>query len=348
MMQRKRIVWPIGAFLAGSSFMTAIYFGIVSLAEGFDHAVEFFLEDLWLIMPLIVGFGIQSALYIALKKQLFVPITNMGASGTMTGAGGTTSTLGMVACCAHHVTDVLPILGLSAAATFLAEYQEVFMFIGLGTTIIGILVMIGILIRERNKALGIMVESKPIISRINKKSLVIVGSLVSIIGIGFGIANFLPVKPDNPSLSQEADLEPVNDSNPDESYPIVLEAVSSDERLWFSGETKLDDQGAVVVEITPLHLNMRNNTLYFGVALNTHSVDLSMDLAKLASMVIDFNEEIEAEFWDGPSGGHHVSGTLIFSLTESEMAELLKSNDLELTLFNVDAAERIFYWTKNN
>jgi hypothetical protein len=47
MMQRKRIVWPIGAFLAGSSFMTAIYFGIVSLAEGFDHAVEFFLEDLW-------------------------------------------------------------------------------------------------------------------------------------------------------------------------------------------------------------------------------------------------------------------------------------------------------------
>jgi hypothetical protein len=47
---------------------------------------------------------------------------------------------------------VLPILGLTAAATFLAEYQTAFMLVGLGTTIIGIAVMLYILIRERNKA----------------------------------------------------------------------------------------------------------------------------------------------------------------------------------------------------
>ncbi len=57
----------------------------------------------------------------------------------------------MVACCAHHVTDVLPILGLTAAAAFLAEYQRAFMAIGLGTTIVGIFVMQAILMRARRK-----------------------------------------------------------------------------------------------------------------------------------------------------------------------------------------------------
>lgn len=59
----------------------------------------------------------------------------------------------MVACCAHHVTDVLPILGLTAAATFLAEYQTAFMLVGLGTTFLGILVILFILFRERRKVL---------------------------------------------------------------------------------------------------------------------------------------------------------------------------------------------------
>jgi hypothetical protein len=61
------------------------------------------------------------------------------------------STVAMVACCAHHVTDVLPILGLTAAAAFLAEYRMPFMLIGLGTTLLGIVVMLVILLKERRK-----------------------------------------------------------------------------------------------------------------------------------------------------------------------------------------------------
>ena len=75
------------------------------------------------------------------------------------GAGGTTSTVAMVACCVHHVTDVLPILGLTAAATFLAKYQTAFMWVGLGTTLIGIVVMLLILFRERRKALSLPTSS---------------------------------------------------------------------------------------------------------------------------------------------------------------------------------------------
>jgi|GEM_PF-421647 len=153
MTTRKRFLWPVGAGLAGATFLTGVYFGIVSWAESPQHALDLFWQERWIVIPLILGFGVQMALYTILKKRLFVPIASVGPSGALTGAGGVTSTMAMVACCAHHVTDVLPILGLTAAATFLAEYQTAFMLAGLGTTLIGILVMLAILLRERRKAL---------------------------------------------------------------------------------------------------------------------------------------------------------------------------------------------------
>ncbi|GAB4577474.1 MAG: hypothetical protein Fur0022_02050 [Anaerolineales bacterium] len=152
MSKTKRILWPVGAGLMGALMLTGLYFGIVSWAESPEHALDLFWEDRFIVFPLIVGFGVQAALYIILKKRLFVPVAHPGPSGALTGAGGTTSTLAMIACCAHHVTDVLPILGLTAAATFLADYQTLFMLVGLGTTLIGIAVMLFILFKERKKA----------------------------------------------------------------------------------------------------------------------------------------------------------------------------------------------------
>ncbi|HZD55722.1 MAG TPA: hypothetical protein VE136_03295 [Anaerolineales bacterium] len=153
MYSKKRFLLPVAAGLAGSIFLTAVYFGIVSWAESPQHAVDLFWEDRAIVIPIILGFGVQASLYTVLKKRLFVPVASVGPSGALTGAGGATSTAAMVACCAHHVTDVLPILGLTAAATFLAEYQTLFMLVGLGTTILGIILMLFILFRERRKVL---------------------------------------------------------------------------------------------------------------------------------------------------------------------------------------------------
>jgi hypothetical protein len=157
----RRVLWPVGAGLAGAVFLTALYFGIVSWAESPQHALELFWEERWIVIPIILGFGVQMALYTILRKRLFVPVMNTGSSGALTGASGTTSTLAMVACCAHHVADVLPILGLTAAATFLANYQTTFMLVGLGTTLVGITVMLFILIRERRKALANLITTVP-------------------------------------------------------------------------------------------------------------------------------------------------------------------------------------------
>ena len=62
------------------------------------------------------------------------------------------TTIAMVACCAHHVADALPILGLTAAATFLANYKTAFLAAGLATNLIGISVMAAILLRARAQA----------------------------------------------------------------------------------------------------------------------------------------------------------------------------------------------------
>jgi hypothetical protein len=150
---RKRFILPVVVGIIGSFLLAGVYFGIVSWAESPSHALELFWEDKFIVLPIILGFGVQVALYTILKKGLFVPQTNIGPSGSLTGASGGLSVTAMAACCAHHVTDVLPFLGLTAAATFLAEYRLAFMLIGLGTTLVGIAIMLVILLRERRKAI---------------------------------------------------------------------------------------------------------------------------------------------------------------------------------------------------
>ena len=151
----KRYLIPIVAFLLGSTLMAGIYFGILTWAQGWDYAAGQFLRNRWYILPLFVTLGMQAALYSILRFRLFIPTTTTGHTGAMMGANGGTSVTAMVACCLHHVTDVLPILGLSAAATFLSRYQRPFMLAGLGLNVVGILVMLFILYRERQKLIPI-------------------------------------------------------------------------------------------------------------------------------------------------------------------------------------------------
>ncbi len=149
--KQRRIFIPLVAGIVGSVFLSAVYFGIVSWAESSKHALDFFWQDRWIVIPIILGFGVQVALYTILKLRLFIPLDSTGSSGPIVGASGTTSTIAMVACCLHHVTDVLPIIGLTAAATFLAKYRLAFMVFGLGATFLGIGYMLLLLFREKRR-----------------------------------------------------------------------------------------------------------------------------------------------------------------------------------------------------
>jgi len=145
----KRYLIPLGAFLLGSALIAGLYFGILTWAQGWEYASSQFSLNRWYIVPIWVAFGIQATLYSILRFRLFIPVTSTGHTGALMGTNGVTSTTAIVICCLHHVTDVLPILGLSAAVTFLTRYQRPFMLISLGFEIIGIIIMLVVLYRER-------------------------------------------------------------------------------------------------------------------------------------------------------------------------------------------------------
>lgn len=105
-----------------------------------------------------------------------------------------------------------------------------------------------------------------------------------------------------------------------------------------------DAQGNVVVIVTPLNLDQPSDTLDFDVALDTHSVDLKMDLTTLAELKTDSGLSVKPVKWDAPMGGHHVSGTLSFPATIDGTLLLEGATTLTLTLLNVDVPERTFTW----
>ncbi len=113
---------------------------------------------------------------------------------------------------------------------------------------------------------------------------------------------------------------------------------------WPDGQAQQDDQGQVEVAVTPLNLGHHDETIDFDVAMNTHSVDLSMDLAALATLSTDTGLTVNAVAWNAPGGGHHVSGVINFPAVVDDTHILDDASRLTLTIRDVDAPERIFTW----
>jgi hypothetical protein len=108
--------------------------------------------------------------------------------------------------------------------------------------------------------------------------------------------------------------------------------------------TRIDEQGAVVFEVTPLNLGTPADVLEFDVAMNTHSVDLSMDLAALSTLSTDNGVIVQASKWEAVPGGHHVEGTLLFPSMQDGTSILEGASKLTLTIVDVDAPSRVFEW----
>lgn len=141
-------------------------------------------------------------------------------------------------------------------------------------------------------------------------------------------------------------------SNPPSPQPTIvltqgIALPSKNDTSASADLTRADEQGMVMFEVTPLDLTAATATLDFNIAMNTHSVDLSMDLATLATLATDTGVTIQAEKWDAVPGGHHVSGKLIFPSTKDGKSILEGASKLTLTIVNVDAPSRVFEWQLN-
>lgn len=149
----KRWLIPTLVGLGGGLALVLVYLVILSLAQSPSHALEQLSQDRFWVGLVALGFGIQVGLYAYLR--LIISAMALVGATAMTGAGTTTSTLGMIACCAHHLVDVAPLLGLAGASalapvvTFLAEWKIPFILFGLAVNVIAIVMSVRLIRRER-------------------------------------------------------------------------------------------------------------------------------------------------------------------------------------------------------
>ncbi len=104
-------------------------------------------------------------------------------------------------------------------------------------------------------------------------------------------------------------------------------------------ETQSSNGGSVTVDVKPTALTV-GEPVSFDIAMNTHSVDLSDDMAKISVLRDDTGKEYAPTSWEGGgAGGHHRSGTLLFPALTS------KPKSVELVIKGLaKVPERVFKW----
>ncbi len=127
---------PINFGLLGLAGMMIFYYVILAATTGdLLHPFFFFIIKWYFLAPLFLGFGLQMFLF---QKLRIVVHEN---SLKMAGAAAGTSGAAMAACCAHHLADVFPLLGLAGAAAAVSDYQDWFLGAGVLMNIIGVIYM---------------------------------------------------------------------------------------------------------------------------------------------------------------------------------------------------------------
>ena len=128
--------------------LVLFYVGVLGLVQGWEHARSLLWQDRYFVLAIASGFGAQWGLFSHLRRLLR---HRPGGGATPAAAAGTgTSTVSMVACCLHHLTDVLPVIGLSGAAIFLASYRTPLMALAVAMNLLGIGLMLRLWRKHRS------------------------------------------------------------------------------------------------------------------------------------------------------------------------------------------------------
>jgi YHS domain-containing protein len=299
---------PVIFGTAGAGVLLLIFFGLVTLANGsFGSSLDEFKRIWYWILILASGFGFQLGLFTYLKQRI---AENTAIATAEVAASGTVSTGSMVACCAHGLVNVLPLVGVSAAAAFLATYQLPFILIGVFSNLVGITIMLGIIQKHGllpHNAFGQYIAAHSM--RKFRNGLIAVGVVVVAL-------TFFSTAAQSATLAEATEQETV----------ITL-------------KTQTDDQKRVKVKVIPQEIRLGKPVL-FEIIFDTHSVDLSFDPAEIALLEFGHGVLVRPDNWDGAAaGGHHRSGLLIFKSIPKD------TKTLKLILRDIAGVpERIFTW----
>lgn len=140
----KLLIKPIIYGFLATALLLFVYFFILTLVSGWTFAQDQFSDFGYYIVSLAVGFGIQIGLYTYLKHLI-----HQRQGQKILAVTGTTSTATMISCCAHYLTNLLPILGITGLATFVSQYQIELFWVGLAFNAGGIIYMIRTILKVK-------------------------------------------------------------------------------------------------------------------------------------------------------------------------------------------------------
>ncbi len=122
---------------------------IASIAEGsLRSGYSVFLDNGIFIYLIPLAVGIQMGLF---RYHRNLTTGNVSGSEKMGMAGSATSSLAMIACCLHHVSDLLPAVGfVLAASSFLTHYKDTIIIIGLLANLAGSTYIAGAILKDRS------------------------------------------------------------------------------------------------------------------------------------------------------------------------------------------------------
>lgn len=151
------------------------------------------------------------------------------------------------------------------------------------------------------------------------------------------------------TFSKAEDPTPLQFLEPAKPYEVIKKVEATQDSsivLWPEEASRLDTQGAVEIEVIPVNLNQPSDLIEFGISLNTHSVDLNMDLVQLVSLETNTGLIIPALSWVGPVGGHHLQGVLSFPAEYNGILVMEGVTQMAITIQDVDVPERVFTWQR--
>jgi YHS domain-containing protein len=143
---RAPLLRPLTAGALAMLGLLIFYLAMITLAQGWAHASAQLLDDRNFIAAIVLGFGMQVGLYTYLRG-----LHAHSAAGGVAASTGT-STAAMLACCAHHLADVLPIVGVAGAAVFLNTYKTPLLWLSIAMNLAGVAYLLWNIQQQRRMA----------------------------------------------------------------------------------------------------------------------------------------------------------------------------------------------------
>jgi hypothetical protein len=144
--QARPLLRPMAFGLLAALGLLVFYLGVIILAQDWAHAIQQLAEDRWYVAAIAGGFGTQVRLFMYLRGM------HVRAATSGVAASSGTSTAAMLACCAHHLVDVAPVLGLSGAVIFLNTYKAPLLWLGIAMNLVGIAYLLRKIRQQRGMA----------------------------------------------------------------------------------------------------------------------------------------------------------------------------------------------------